>query len=96
VGTVYFAFIGELDPYVVGDVCILFVDVAAGGAFDAGAYGLIERDPMCTFTARFGDRRGATVRVAAADLEAVTAPEALRELEDFEPARYYDLDGPVT
>ena len=80
-GVVADVFIGEMDPFVVGDTCITYIDQDDGGLL----VGVLQDFDMCE------EPRG-EVSVSADSLRAVSAAED-EILQDFQPATYFWLEG---
>lgn len=89
VGTVEDTFIGEMDPFVVGDVCIVYVQPYE----DGGLVGIL--DEFCDYTLDYSEAHGFAVAVASSDLRPVSDAED-RELQDYQTADYFWLDGSIT
>ena len=97
-GTVIDTWIGEVDPFAVGDACLLIVKHDATGA----NLGLVEDFEACTQTQRFEGRQGAHVRISRADMAEIDDTDAANELRDlaehyaWTPApTFYWFDGDV-
>lgn len=86
-GTVSDTFIGEMDPFVVGDVCIVYVE-----PYDGGLVGVL--DEYCDYTLEYAELHGFAVAISSGDLRPVSTAED-RELQDYQEADYYWLDGSI-
>ena len=88
VGTVEETFIGEMDPFIVGDVCIIFVK-----PYDSERWvGLLEE--FCDYALTYDELGGFAVSVAQDDMIAVSHVED-EELTSYKDADYYRLDGRI-
>ena len=89
-GTVDQVFSGEMDPFVVGDVCVTYVQ-----QYDTQqVFGLLEDADFCDYGQSYEDALGFAVQVSQSDMLPVTQAED-RELQDFRTAQYFWLDGPM-
>jgi hypothetical protein len=84
-------FIGEVDPFVVGDVCVLVVKQISGNK----TWGLVEDFDTCTATQAHGESRGAVVQFSKGHLSPIGSA-AQRELKELHPgAVFHNLNGSV-
>lgn len=91
-GTVVDGFIGELDPFVMGDICILFVQKDGS----AKIYGLVEDFDLCSNTLRLGERLGAKVFFSKGEITYIADKESRDELKHYcDDAVYHYLEGNV-
>lgn len=90
-GTVVDAFIGEMDPFVVGDVCVLFVQKDDSDKL----YGLVEDIDLCSSTGRYSERAGAKVYFSKGQITYIADKEARDELKSYQEAVYHYLEGEV-
>ncbi len=91
-GTVVEAYIGEMDPFVVSDVCVLFIEQDGSGKL----WGLVEDIVSCSSTSRFMDREGAKVVFSKGEITYVADKAARDVFKDYRSeAIYHYLEGEV-
>ena len=89
IGTPTHTFIGEFDPFVVGDVCITYVNIENDALVPKGYYGIIEDLEICEFALAFEEESEPTkVIFDAEDVKPVVSAQALEALNKFEKAIY--------
>lgn len=85
-------FIGEIDPVVIGDACVIFAREPGGRLV-----GLVEDPGSCLATPELVGKEGATIRFRRGDVSRITRPSLRNGLRAFRAdAAYYDLLGPVS
>lgn len=88
---------GEIDPFEIGDACVLFVSLAqAQGGLSAGTYGLIHDEDTCYDADSWQDYVGMTVRYGVNGLGRVTRAAELEALQGICPEGRADTDPCVT
>ncbi len=84
-------FIGEVDPDVIGDACIVFARERGGKLL-----GLVEDPGSCLATPTLVGKEGARVRFHRGDVLRISRPSLRNGLRAFRAdASYYDLLGPA-
>lgn len=88
IGDVDDTFIGEIDPFILGDVCVVYVEVYDGiGDMEPGIYGLLEDGVCQALDMRLGD----PVNVADSDLETIGNPDEIDELTNLRDVTYFRI-----
>lgn len=84
-------FIGEVDPVVIGDACIVFAREAGGKLL-----GLVEDPGSCLATPALVGKEGARIRFHRGDVLRISRPSLRNGLRAYRAdAAYYDLLGPA-
>jgi len=84
VGTVVGHFQGEIDPYVVGDVCILFLQTQ-----DNSMVGIVEDMDRCSYTNYYAPHRGVQISIPRSYLRYIRNYSALSVLQQYDSRVYY-------
>lgn len=85
-------FIGEVDPVVIGDACIVFAREASGRLL-----GLVEDPGSCMSTPALVGKEGARIRFHRGDVLRISRPSLRNGLRAYRAdAAYYDLLGPAS
>lgn len=85
-------FIGEVDPHVIGDACIVFAREASGRLV-----GLVEDPGSCLATPELVGKEGTPIRFHRGDVLRITRPSLRNGLRALRAdATYYDLLGPLS
>ncbi len=85
-------FIGEVDPFVIGDACIVFAREPSGKLL-----GLVEDPGSCLVTPTLVGKEGARIQFHRGDVLRISRPSLRNGLRAYRAdAAYYDLLGPAT
>ena len=97
VGDVIETFQGEVDPFVLGDTCLVFVQVyrEGDGEFEPGIYGLIDNtEESCGFR---GHDEGDAIHAEMIELEETTDPDVIDAASSVREAeRFFFISGRVS